>query len=183
MQTEPQISFHNATHSDAVESAIRDKIDDLQQYHSGIIGCRVVVSAPHRDKWKGKIYEVHVEVSIPGPDIAITREAGVNHAHEDIYVAIRDAFDAAQRALQDQVRKMSDHRTKRHPETVHGRVVRIFSEEGYGFIETEFGHEVYFDRDSLTKPAWSQVQIGSQVRFKARDGDKGAYGTQVTLLD
>ncbi len=183
MQTLPQISFHNETHSDAVESTIRAKIEDLEQVHSGIIGCRVVVSAPHRDKWKGKIYEVHVEVSIPGPDIAITREAGTNHAHEDLYVAIRDAFDTARRALQDQVRKMSDHRTKRHPVTVYGQVVRMFLEEGYGFVETEDGHEVYFDRDSLTKSSWPQIQVGNQVRFKERDGEKGPYGTQITLLD
>ncbi len=183
MQIEPSISFHNLEHSDAIESDIKRRIDELEKFHPRIIGCNVVVDAPHRDKHKGNIYEVRIDLSIPGKDIAVTREAGVNHAHEDIYVAIRDSFDAARRSLEDQVRKMSAHRTKQHPAAMHGHVVRIFDEEGYGFIETEDGHELYFDKDSLTKPVWTKVQIGSKVRFKERDGDKGPFGTNVALLD
>ena len=183
MQIDPSISFHNLEHSDAIESDIQRRIDELEKFHPRIIGCNVVVDAPHRDKHKGKIFEVRIDLSVPGDDIAVTREAGVNHAHEDVYVAIRDSFDAARRLLEDKVRKMSGHRTKHHPAISHGLVERIFEEEGYGFIKTEDGHEVYFDRDSLTKSVWPQIKIGSKLRFKERDGDKGPYGTQVSLLD
>ena len=182
MQIEPTISFRNLDHSAAVEQAIHERIDELEQFHPRLIGCRVVVDGPHRDKHKGKIYEVHIDLSVPGKDIVVTREAGLNHAHEDIYVAIRDSFDAARRLLEDQVRKTSGHRSKRHPATQHGRIARLFEEDGYGFIATEDGHEVYFDRESMTKPSWPRLKIGSQVRFKERDGDKGPYGVQVTLL-
>ena len=95
-------------------------------------------------------------------------------------MAIRDSFDAARRVLEDQVRKMSGHRTKRHPTTSQGQVVRIFDEDGYGFIETVDGHEVFFDGDSVTGQAWARLDIGSRVRFKEMDGDKGPYGSQVT---
>lgn len=183
MQTQPQISFQGISHSDAIEQAIRDRIDELEKFHSGIIACRVVVDSPHRTRNKGKIYEIRIDVSVPGKDVVISREAGFDHAHEDIYVAIRDSFDAARRGLEDQVRKMSGHRTKRHPATSHGHVVRIFDEDGYGFIETVDGHEVFFARDSVNGQAWSRMDIGSKVRFKEMDGDKGPYGSQVTLLD
>ena len=183
MQIEPRISFQNLEHSDAIESDIRSRIDELEKFHPRMIGCSVVVDAPHRDKHKGKIYEIRIDISVPGKDIAVTREAGFNHAHEDIYVAIRDSFDAARRLLEDRIRKMSSHRTRPHPTPSHGHVVRIFNEDGYGFVETVDGHEVYFDRDSLTKSVWPQIEIGSRLRFTERDGDKGLYGTQVTLLD
>jgi ribosome-associated translation inhibitor RaiA len=182
MQIEPTISFHNLDHSAAVEKAIRDRVDELDRFHHHLIGCRVVVGKPHRDQHKGEVYEIRIDLSVPGNEIVVNREAGMNHAHEDIYVAIRDAFDAARRLLEDRVRKMSGHRRKRHPVPEHGRIVRLFDEEGYGFIETEDGHEVYFDRDSMTKPTWPKLEIGTVVRFKERQGDKGPFGTQVTIL-
>ncbi len=183
MQIEPRISFQNLERSDAVERAIRSRIDELEQFHPRLIGCQVVVDVPHRDKRKGRIYEIRIDLSVPGKDICVTREAGANHAHEDIYVAIRDSFDAARRLLEDQVRKTSGHRTKRHPVARRGQIVRIFADDGFGFIETPDGHEVYFDRDSLTKPTWPRLRIGSQVRFKELEGDKGPYGIQVSLID
>ena len=183
MQIEPRVSFQNVEHSEAVEKDILGRIDHLEKFHPRLVGCSVVVDAPHRDQRKGRIYEIRIDLSVPGNDISVTREAGVNHAHEDIYVAIRDSFDAAKRLLEDRVRKMNVHRTKRHPDVQHGRLARIFTEEGYAFIECEDGHEVYFDRDSMTKDVWSHLEVGSKLRFKQLDGDKGPYGVQVTLLD
>ncbi len=183
MQIEPEISFQNVEHSDAVETAVRQHVDYLERFYSRLVGCRVVVDAPHKDKHKGRIYEIRIDLSVPGKDIAVTREAGENHAHEDIYVAIRDAFDAARRLLEDHARKLSRHRHKQHPAKSHGKVVRVFDEDGYGFIETEDGHEVFFDRDSLTGQVWPRIKIGSSVRFTEHDGDKGPYGANITLLD
>jgi len=183
MDVEPQVSFQNLEHSDAVERDILEKVEHLHQLHPRLAGCRVVVDAPHRDKKKGRIYEVRIDMSVPGKDISVTREAGLNHAHEDIYVAIRDSFDAAKRLLDDRERKMDAHRTKRHPEVRHGKLARIFKEDGYAFIECEDGHEVYFDRDSLTKNVWPRLEVGCNLRFKQLDGDKGPYGIQITLLD
>ncbi len=183
MQIEPEISFQNVAHSDAVERNIRDCLEQLEQFHPRIVTCRVVVDAPHRDKNKGNLYEIRIDISVPGEDIAVSREAGQNHAHEDIYVAIRDAFDAARRLLEDRARQMDAFRTKRHPEIHHGKVARLFAEEGYGFIEAEDGHEVYFQRDSLTGEFWNRLQIGSYLRFKEMDGDKGPFGVNVTLMD
>lgn len=183
MDVDPQVSFQNLKHSDAVEKDILEKIQHLQKLHPRLQSCRVVVDAPHRDKKKGRIYEVRLDLSVPGNDISVTREAGLNHAHEDIYVAIRDSFEAANRLLEDRERKRDAHRTKRHPEVRHGRLARIFKEDGFAFIECEDGHEVYFDRDSMTKNVWPHLEVGSNLRFKQLDGDKGPYGIQVTLLD
>jgi len=106
MQIPLQISFRNMDPSPAVEARIRKKAAKLERFHSRIIGCSVVVEAPHRHRNKGKLYNVRVDISVPGKDVVVDRAKPVNHAHEDVYVAIRDAFNAATRRLEDRARKM-----------------------------------------------------------------------------
>ena len=101
-----QISFRNMDPSPAVEERIRKKAEKLERFHDRIIGCTVVVEAPHRHHHKGKLYSVRVDISVPGKDVVVDRAKPTDHAHEDVYVAIRDAFDAAVRRLEDQSRKM-----------------------------------------------------------------------------
>jgi ribosomal subunit interface protein len=110
-----QISFRNMDPSPAVEERIRKKAAKLERFHDRIVGCKVVVEAPHRHHHKGKLYSVRVDVSVPGKDVVVDRAKPTNHAHEDVYVAVRDAFAAAVRRLEDQTRKMrgriKTHRT------------------------------------------------------------------------
>ncbi len=102
-----EIAFRGMDPSPAVEARIREKIAWLRQYYSRITSVRVVVEAPHRHHHKGRIYHVKIEVGLPGRrDIVVGREPESDHAHEDVYVSIRDAFDAARRRLQDVVAKM-----------------------------------------------------------------------------
>jgi ribosomal subunit interface protein len=100
-----QISFRNMDPSPAVEARIREKAAKLERFHDRIVGCTVVVEAPHRSQHKGKLYSVRVDISVPGKDIVVDRSKPVDHAHEDVHVAVRDAFNAATRRLEDQVRK------------------------------------------------------------------------------
>ena len=106
MQIPLQISFRNMDPSPAVEERIRKKAAKLERFNDRIIGCSVVVEAPHRHHHKGKLYNVRINISIPGSDINVRHTGPEDHAHEDVYVAIRDAFDAAVRRLEDQSRKM-----------------------------------------------------------------------------
>lgn len=106
MQIPLQISFRNMEPSPAIEERIRKKAAKLERFHNRIIGCSVVVEAPHRHQHKGKLYTVRLDISVPGKDVAVDRAKPIDQAHEDIYVAIRDAFDAAARRLEDHARKM-----------------------------------------------------------------------------
>ena len=114
MQIPLQISFRNMDPSPAVEWRIRKKAAKLERFNDRIIGCSVVVEAPHRHHHKGKLYSVRVDVSVPGKEVVVDRAKPVDHANEDIYVAIRDAFNAAVRRLEDQARKMRGN-VKSHP--------------------------------------------------------------------
>ena len=107
MQIPLDISFRNMDPSPAVEARIREKAAKLERFHDRIISCTVVVEAPHRHHHKGKIYSVHIDISVPGKDhLIVDRAKPGDHAHEDVYVAVRDAFNAAVRQLEEYTRRM-----------------------------------------------------------------------------
>ena len=96
MRTPLQINFHGMDTSPALEALIRDKTAKLEQFHPNVTGCRVVIDKPHHHKQQGEHFIVSIDVSVPGSNIV------ANHAHhEDVNVALRDAFFAARRQLEE----------------------------------------------------------------------------------
>lgn len=105
MQIPLQVTFRNLEHSDFIEAAIKEKADKLEQFADKITSCRVVIEAPHKHHNKGVIYRVKIDITLPGKEIVVNHHSDEHHAHEDVYVAIRDAFNAARRQLEDYVRQ------------------------------------------------------------------------------
>ena len=106
MQIPLQISFRNMDPSPAVEAIVRDKAAKLDRFFERIVSCDVAIEAPHRRHHKGKLYKVRIDIGVPGKDVHVNQEGPKNQAHEDLNVAIRDAFDAAVRQLEDHVRRL-----------------------------------------------------------------------------
>lgn len=101
MEIPLQITFHEMDPSPAIDERIRQHAAKLAQFHDRISACRVVVEARHRRHRKGKIYHVRIDLTVPGAEVVVSRDREYDHAHEDVYVAIRDAFDASRRRLAD----------------------------------------------------------------------------------
>ena len=99
MNNEFQIFFHNIEQTDALEGAVRKRIAKLERYCERIISGRVVLDSPHNHRHKGKVYSVGLEIHTSQKEVRVNQEQHDNHAHEDLYVAIRDAFNAAERQL------------------------------------------------------------------------------------
>ena len=99
------IAFRGMTPSPAVQSRILERAAKLERFHQRITACRVVVDAPHRRHTKGERYTVHVDLIVPGHEILGGKRRGKIHAHEDVYVALRNAFDAAARQLESVTRR------------------------------------------------------------------------------
>lgn len=181
MQVAPQIRFRGMDPSPAVEAAIADRLDALARFHGRITACSVVVEAPHRHQHKGKIYQVRIVLKLPGHEIQAGHTHELDHAHEDVYVAVRDAFDAARRQLEDIVRGDSPHRVKTHAERLQGKVDRLVEDDGFGFIAGDDGSEYFFRRESMTSAQdWQKLVPGAPVRFTAHEGEKGPYASAVT---
>lgn len=95
-----QVVFHGVDRSAAVEDHVREKVAKLEHLFPQITGCRVTVGLPHNHHQQGKRFDVRIDVSVPGKELVVNRERG----DEDMYVSLRDAFDAAKRQLDDHVR-------------------------------------------------------------------------------
>jgi len=100
-----QIVFHKLDPSPAIEANIRERAGKLEQYYDQIVGCRVVVEAPHKHHTKGNLYSVRITVTVPGEELVVSRAPGEQTSREDAYVAVREAFDTMRRRLQDYARK------------------------------------------------------------------------------
>jgi ribosomal subunit interface protein len=111
MQIPLQISLHGVAHSDALYDAIRAKAEKLERYYERVMSCRVVLELDARHKQHGKQFVVRIDLKVPGGEIVVTHE----HDEDlDMQVALRDAFDAARRRLEDYARVQRGD-VKRHP--------------------------------------------------------------------
>ena len=181
MQLPLQITFRDLPSSDAIETKIRQQAEKLNLFYQHIISCRVMIEVPHRHHRQGKIYHVRIDLTVPQGELVINRHPSKNHAHENLYVAIRDAFAAAQHQLKSYA-AVQRNETKRHEIPAHGRVISILPEDGYGFIETSEGEEVYFHQNSLLNCTLRDLQVGSEVRLIEHMGEKGLQASSVRLM-
>ncbi len=107
------VTFRQMPASPAVEARIEELVAELEHYSERIISCRVTVEQDDRHKSQGNLFRVRIDLGVPGKEIVVSHEGPRNHAHEDVMVAVRDAFHAAKRQLEDHVRvKRGD--VKRH---------------------------------------------------------------------
>ncbi len=94
-----QITFRNMDPSPALSDRIRERAEGLGELTDRVTSCRVVVEAPHRHKRQGGLFHVRIDLRLPGESIVVSADPSAAHEHEDAYVAVRDAFDAARRQL------------------------------------------------------------------------------------
>jgi cold shock CspA family protein/ribosome-associated translation inhibitor RaiA len=175
MQVPLQITARGLALSDAAERDIRAKAANLERYYDGIIGCRVVVEGPVKHHRKGP-FTVSIDLSVPGAELVVDRQTD-----PDLYVAIRDAFDAARRRLEDYARRERGA-VKLHEASPRGLVIRLFRDEGYGFLETPDGREIYFHRRSVRHPGFDRLEIGTEVRFAEEEGEQGPQASTVAIV-
>lgn len=180
MQVPLQIDFENMDRSDAVVAHIEERVEKLERFYPRITACRVTVVAPHRHHRHGKIYAVRINLDVPGKHITIDHTGPKDHAHEDVTVALRDAFAAAQRRLEDHSRLIRQ-KVKHHDTPNHGTVARLFAYEGYGFIELPNGQEIYFHRNSVIGDGFDALDVGSEVRVEVAEGES-AQGPQASAV-
>ena len=181
MQLPLQVTFRDMPRSDAVEAKIRERAEKLDKFYDSIMSCRVVVEAPHAHHHQGRLYHVRIDLTVPHGELVVSKDKHDDRTHEDVYVAIRDAFDAAQRQLKNYVRKQRME-VKTHEIPPHGTVVDVFPAMDYGTIHTPDGREVYFHRNSVLNQDFEDLQPGVSVRFAEEMGEQGPQASTVQVL-
>lgn len=174
-----QITFRKMAPSPAVETHIREHAAALDRFFGRIMTCHVVVEASTR-RHKGNLYHLRINLAVPGREIVIKRDSPEHHTHEDILVAVRDAFDAARRQIEDHARTVRGD-VKAHETPNHGRIARLFKTEGYGFIQASDGNEIYMHRNAVVGNGFDHLSEGDEVRFVLHEGE-GEKGPQASTV-
>jgi cold shock CspA family protein len=193
-----QISYRNVEASPAVEEWVRKEAEKLETFHRGILRCRVVLEVAHRHLRRGNRFQARVLLSVPGGQVAASSEAApvdpeklleegkkvkryeIEAPHKDLRLAIADAFRAAARRLQDLLKRQRKQ-VKRH-ETNLARVVELFIDRGFGFLETSEGRRLYFHQHSVLNGAFKQLSLGTRVSFAEEKGEQGPQASTVRLV-
>jgi cold shock CspA family protein len=193
-----QITYRNVTPSGVIEEWIRDEADKLDIFYNQILRCRVAIELPHRHHRKGSPYHLRIDLAVPGGEIVVKREPSLTSRvrtlgeaktrkrleldapHKMLRRAIKDAFKAAGRRLQDYGRRQRGA-VKIHEPLPVAHVSRIFPLDGYGFLTSADGREIYFHKHSVLNDAFDRLTIGTAVSFVEEPGENGPQATTVRI--
>ena len=178
MQEPLRISFRNMEPPIGVEDQVREHAAQLERFFDRIIACSVVVEARHQHHHQGNLYHARIELVVPDREIVVRRDPAEDHTREDLHVAIRDAFNAVQRQLQDHARDMRGD-VKTHAGPTIGTIVRLFPD--YGFLVTDAGDEVYLHRNAVLGHGFDKLNAGDKVRYVVHEGE-GEQGVQASTV-
>ena len=187
MEVPPEITFRGVEKTPEIESHILDRAAKLDRIHPGLVSCRVAVESDQEHQRTGSPYRVRVAVRIPpGKEIVGRREPGDGDVGDRLQTVVSDAFEAVRRQLvKVREKQQGKVKAKAAPEQeLIGHVVRLFPDEGYGFIRSTEGREIYFHRNAVLHGDFNRLEIGTGVRyFPSGEGDQGPQASTVQIVD
>ena len=181
MQQPLEIAFHNLDSSPALEAEIRKRFARLEKLCDRLTACRISVEALHNQHRTGNIYEVHIDMLVPGGELVVSRaphKAMEKYASPDVRASIRDAFRAAERQLKKYNRRLTGE-IKRHEPEFFGRVAEIHPEEDWGYLLSKEGALLYFNRKAVLDGSFDQLERGIAVDYVQADGETGPTAVKV----
>jgi cold shock CspA family protein len=194
-----QITFRNVEATEETREEITARAHKLEHFYSPITSCRVLVEAPGRHQREGYLFHIRIDLTVPEGEIVVKREPTLYPRERDfgdergrkkmetrserkhLKVAIREAFHAARRRLQDHARRQRAD-VKVHEPMPEARVTKLFPPEGYGYIEAPDGRELYFHANSVINSRFKTLKLGSKVSFTEEAGEKGPQASTVRLI-
>lgn len=169
------LTMREIPNSVAVENKIRQKSEKLAKFYNHIEFCKVVIDIIQKHKHQGKLFDARIELGVPGKRLVVSHQR-----NQDLYVSIRDAFDAMQRQLEGYANKQRGH-VKNHLMPTSGHVIRLF--EDYGFIEAFDGREFYFHKNNLLLVPFETIQTGMLVHFLEAQMGESLQATHINAVN
>lgn len=195
MQVPLEISYHNIEGSQWIDDYIGERAEHLNTICEGLIACRVVVERSQHQHQKGNPFRVRVEATLPPQkDLIGDKEGVVEDPQVQLRPIIRHAFDAVEKQatkqkqmLRGEVKQHNTAATHSDPRPLGepvGFVVRLFRDEGYGFIKVASDNEeFYFHRNAVLHNDFERIEQGVQVRFEPSMGEDGPQASTVQVID
>ncbi len=183
MKITPQITLRNIEHSPALKKEIISYVEKLEKFHDHITGCRVSVEKKQKHQDSGNPYRVRIDVTVPpGHEIVIKRKSTEGELHQPLSAVLNEAFEATERKLK-KLKEIQSRDVKKHPEQeVNGVIYKLFKSDGYGFIKSTDGSEVYFHRNSVLHNKFDGLKTGTGVHYVEEMGEKGPQASTVRVI-
>jgi cold shock CspA family protein len=184
MQIPLEVSYRDVEKTDALEALVREKVGKLEQVCDHISSCRIAIEKAHKRPESGSPFRVRIDMTVPpGHEIAAIENPDEGNQYAPVETVIRNAFESARRQLIE-LNERQRGEVKEHPEqAMTGIVTQLFPEQGYGFIKTIAGREIYFHKNSVLHGDFDRLEIGTGVRYFAQEGDKGPQASTVQIVN
>jgi cold shock CspA family protein len=206
MQVPPEIIYKNIESTLALDTLLQQQIARLERVCNYVVSLHVGIEQEQGRHQEGNPYHVRLEIRVPPNHQLIVNRQSVLHVDakpradvepgeipekhgsvtsrkdEPLPTLIRRTFDSARRQLQKLV-ELQRGEIKSHPQNeVAAFVERLFRDEGYGFIRTTGGEQIYFNKNSTLHGEWDRIRVGTGVRFAAEEGEKGMQATSIEIV-
>lgn len=168
MKIPMQTTFHGLNHSAEIESKIVEAAEKLHRIYAEIVSCRVVVDLANRRHRKGNLYTIGIDLSVPGTELHVGHEPGDRNAHKDVFVAIRDAFNAMERQLQEYAKGRRGE--AKRGAAAHEKASELFLEEDADFMETIDDSSADFSRNGGHNNGIDRPLSDSESEFAEDEG-------------
>lgn len=184
MQVLPEISYKNVEKNEEIEGLINRQIAKLEQVCNYMTSCHIAVERRHQHQQTGNPYRVRIDVRVPpGHELVVKRISTEGEREEPLPTVLRKAFEAMQRQVKELVERQR-REVKTHPQQqTMAFVERLYPQEGYGFLKTVDGREIYFHNNSVLHSDFERLEIGTGVRFVEEVGEKGLQASTVEIVD
>jgi cold shock CspA family protein/ribosome-associated translation inhibitor RaiA len=176
-----QVTFHDVEASPEIRALVEEKIAKLSLLYDGILGARVIIDAPHQKHREGNRYRVSIEIKVPGTEIVATREPGDLDGHANPFTTVRDGFRAIERQLKAWMAVRRGDVRREHIQRPIATVLRLHPYQGYGFLLSDDGREIYFERGAVLHDQFDRLHEGDEVHFAEQSGAQGARASTVEM--
>ena len=194
-----QVTFRNMTAIADVRETVETRMQKLETFCKPIVSCRVMIEAPTNHHRKGDPFHVRIDATLTDGRIVVSheessypgkREDGTERPDKGrdttserncLMLTIRGAFDAARRKLQEHAR-LRRAEVKTHEPSLVATVSKIYPKEGFGYLETADGREVYFHANSVLGSPFKSLKTGARAQFVEESGLKGPQASTVRIM-
>lgn len=181
MRVSPEISYVDVEKTEAIDSLIHREIDRLHRFADDLMSCKVAVERPNQHQRSGNPYRVRVELTLPpGKHLVVSKGLGDHAMHDDLGTVVRNTFRAMERRLRE-IDERRKGEVKQHEEPI-AFVSELREDEGYAFVRTPEGRELYLNENSLLDGDFSQLGVGTGIWFTEEMGDQGPQITSARIV-
>ncbi len=187
MKIPPEITYRNLEKTNGINALVHEKIAKLEQICDYISSCHIVIEKIHDRPRSGSPYRVRIDMTVPpGHELVAESNPPDVNQYPPLESVIRDAFNAATRQLRELTRQQRESDKARihvDAQETTALVTKLFPQEGYGFVRTLDGQEVYFHRNSVLHDEFDRIEIGTGVHCFVELGEEGPQASTVKIVD